>query len=178
MKSKVFGQWLDWGQAFTQVVQERSPNFVRCFANDSPGVIPGFCHCDWDWYLGLSPELSSPLLLCLHIYWAFSSLRNRSVFSYLLRLLRERQLFKFMLWSNWLGIWGWIYRPFWRPQWTHCLEHQLSDRRAGPGGSWPKSPVTADGFCKLKLVLTSNFHKATGEEAQGSCPSVLGSEGC
>lgn len=116
--------------------------------------------------------LSSPLLLWLHMYRAFSSLKNRCMFSYLLRLLWERQLLRFMLWSNRLGIWGWIYRPLQRPWRMHRLEHWLSDGRAGLVETWPKSPVTADGFCKLKLVLPSNFHKAMGEEALGSSPGL------
>lgn len=46
------------------------------------------------------------------------------------------------------------------------------------GGDWTQKPVTADCFCKLMLVLTSNFHKATDEEALGSSPLALGSQKC
>lgn len=133
-----------------------------------PGAEPKFCalFCQWfawsysrflslwlrlvSWPVPI--ELSSPLVSCLHIYHTFSSLKNRLTFNYLLRLLQERQLLKFMLWSNRLGIGGWIYRPFHR-----LCRLELSDGRAGPMGTWPKSPVPADGFSKLNLVLTSNF---------------------
>lgn len=92
--------------------------------------------------------------------------------------MHKKQLFKFTLWYKRLGVWGWIYRPLQRPQWKHHLEHQLSDGRAGAVGIYPQSPVNADGFCKLRLVLRSNFHKAMGEETLRCCPSVLGSQGC
>lgn len=58
--------WLDWGQAFTQVIQAFRPKFLCCFASDSPAVIPGFCHYGWDGYLGLS--LQNWEVLCC---WGF-----------------------------------------------------------------------------------------------------------
>lgn len=128
-------------------------------------------------------ELSSTLLLWLFIDHSFSSLKNRPTFSYSLRLLGEggewgggEQIFNCVL----------VYQAgirvdlmtIQRMKWTHCLEHWLSYRRSGPVGIWPKSPVPEDVFFQLNLVVISNFHKAMGEEALGSCPLALCSQQC
>lgn len=139
-------------------------------------------------------ELRSPFLLWLNLYPTFLSGKSlpRSVISsdfwirvvvYIWDLRIWLGLLRLVIWS-WiyrLRIWGWvwIHRPFQRPWWAHPLEISwLWDRRAAPVGTRPKTWDTTESSASWRLVMTSDFPKAMGEEALGSCPLALGSQGC